>query len=774
MLIRKIHAAGFLRFVKPITINLEELGDGLVAFVGRNGSGKTSALETITAVLYGDLPSRSRKLSLYDRCTGRNASIGLEASVPWPGSLLEADVVFTVKLDATARKSEYNITADEEVMVDGKEATYRPLVEECAGSRDLVLASVFAAQNKRGQILSLPRSERKKLFAELLGLAELETLALAAYKRALAADQALVEDRASVRQLDEQLDGRDEIVSALALVVQTHDSIYLELEKAKAALVDAQVALGSNEELEQGILADRRRLDEAIDLDKRDARALASYDQDLAVVASMETIDVNVLNQGVEIRTAVEEVESLQKIETATEETIVRVTALEQAARETATVAATERIALARASDRVKEKRRQLELFADQAAAPCMTDPKWYAVPLKQGNIGGVDLRGTCDFLKLTRDAEAELKLAETWPEAIAFRDANTALVLATDICTAAARAFMSNAATPQELRQNLKETRELLAPARHMAAKLELLEAAGRRQDRHAAERIRLKDRLDQERDAVDEGREKLELATADLRLLVEEKEVRLPPAADRAIAKKVAFDADLLVDSIEKKQATASSEGERLKGQLEQIDKLVVIRTAKAAGLDIREVDAADWALLHEGLGPNGIQALLIDAAGPEVAAIANDLLGIAWEGRFSIEFQTLKPKKKGGGFQEVFDVRVYDAGKVRDAEDLSGGEKEVLSEAIGVAVAIFNSQRSAVRWRQLFRDETAGALDPESAQAYVAMLRRALELGSFSQIIFVAHQPEVWQAADAQVYFDEGTVSTIQEGEAWLATV
>lgn len=774
MKIRKIHAEGFLRFVEPITIDLEALGDGLVAFVGRNGSGKTSALETITAVLYGDLPSRSRKLSLYDRCTGRDASIALEAFVPWPGSILDANVVFTVKLDATARKSEYSITADDEVMVDGKEASYRPLVEECAGSRDLVLASIFAAQNKRGQILSLPRSERKKLFAELLGLHNLQALADAAYKRALEADRDLVEDRGRLRQIDEQLAGRAEVVSALSLVVQTHDTIYLELEKAKGVLVNAQVKLCANEQLEQAILVDRRLLDEAIDLDKRDGRAHAAYNEGLAAVEATETSDAEVIALGVEIRTAVDEVKSLQKIETATEETIIRVEALEQAARETSTVAATARVSLAAASDRVKEKRRQLELFTAQAAAPCMTDPKWYAVPLNEGNIGGVDLRGTCDFLKLTRDAKAELEQADDWPEAVAFRDANTALVLATDTRTAAARAFLGNAATPRELRQKLRETRELLAPARSMAAKIELLEAARGRQDRHAAERVRLLDRLGEESDAIGAGRKRVGASAADLRSLVEGAEARLPAAADREIAKHVAFEADLLVSSIEARQATARDEGERLKGQLEQADKLVVVRATRAAGVEIREVDAADWSLLHEGLGPNGIQALLIDAAGPEVAALANDLLEATWEGRFSIEFQTLKPKKKGGGFQEVFDVQVYDAGKVRDAEDLSGGEQAILSEAIAIAVAIFHSQRSNVRWRQLFRDETAGALDPESAQAYVAMLRRALELGGFSQIVFVAHQAEVWQAADSQVYFDDGTVSTIQEGEAWLATV
>jgi len=35
------------------------------------------------------------------------------------------------------------------------------------------------------------------------------------------------------------------------------------------------------------------------------------------------------------------------------------------------------------------------------------------------------------------------------------------------------------------------------------------------------------------------------------------------------------------------------------------------------------------------------------------------------------------------------------------------------------------------------------TAASLDPENAQAYVEMLRRALTLGGFQQVVFVSHQ-------------------------------
>jgi hypothetical protein len=38
---------------------------------------------------------------------------------------------------------------------------------------------------------------------------------------------------------------------------------------------------------------------------------------------------------------------------------------------------------------------------------------------------------------------------------------------------------------------------------------------------------------------------------------------------------------------------------------------------------------------------------------------------------------------------------------------------------------------------------------------------MLRRALALGGFAQVIFVSHQPEVWERADSRLFVADGRV-------------
>jgi ABC-type lipoprotein export system ATPase subunit len=90
-------------------------------------------------------------------------------------------------------------------------------------------------------------------------------------------------------------------------------------------------------------------------------------------------------------------------------------------------------------------------------------------------------------------------------------------------------------------------------------------------------------------------------------------------------------------------------------------------------------------------------------------------------------------------------------------------------LLDESLRLALAIFNTQRSGVPLRTLWRDETTGALSPENADRYVAMLRRAMELGGFERCLFIAHAEQVWQQADARIFIENGAVSFDEERAA-----
>lgn len=171
----------------------------------------------------------------------------------------------------------------------------------------------------------------------------------------------------------------------------------------------------------------------------------------------------------------------------------------------------------------------------------------------------------------------------------------------------------------------------------------------------------------------------------------------------------------------------------------------------------------DAEPLRLLAQALGPDGVLAFEIAAAGPRVTELANELLRSCYGPRFSIEISTLKELKKGG-YAEDFGVRVYDSQEGVWHASLTGpsvGEGVIVDEALRLALSLFAAERSGVPCQTLYRDETIGGLDADNAARYVAMLHRARELGGFCQVLYVTHDERAIGSADAVIRVDEGKV-------------
>ena len=179
--------------------------------------------------------------------------------------------------------------------------------------------------------------------------------------------------------------------------------------------------------------------------------------------------------------------------------------------------------------------------------------------------------------------------------------------------------------------------------------------------------------------------------------------------------------------------------------------------------ADLERITADLDDWRHLQAAFGRSGIQALEIDAAGPEVSELCNRLLHSCYGPRFTVQFETMAPRADGKGTKEVFDLRAIDTERGTDgsADQLSGGEQVLISEALSLAICIYNARRSGIPMEDLFRDECAGALSAINATRYIAMLRRALDLGGFHRVYFVAHQEYLWDLADAQLVVGDGQI-------------
>ena len=98
----------------------------------------------------------------------------------------------------------------------------------------------------------------------------------------------------------------------------------------------------------------------------------------------------------------------------------------------------------------------------------------------------------------------------------------------------------------------------------------------------------------------------------------------------------------------------------------------------------------------------------------------------------------------------------IAALDSERGRDAsaETLSGGERVLVGEAVSLALSVLACQRAGIERPTLVRDESGAALDPERGRAYVAMLRRAVDLTGADRCLLVSHSPEVQEMCDARV--------------------
>lgn len=807
-----LRVRGVTTFTQPAFVAFDALGPGLVAFVGPNGAGKSSFIESAAGAIYKAFPSRS---GWYEHCHGRDAYI--EAVFEDAGG---HEVKARVQIDTDARKTEGYLFVDGEPVTTGRSKEFEQQIEQRFGSWDLFLSSTFAAQNKAGNFLLLPRAQRKSLFVELLGLTRLEDLheqaktarqkAEADLQIARAAVERVGADVARLPELEHERDkAMEDVADATCRLAAAREAE----EAAQAAAHRARTAREQLQSLEQvvsstmrAVTAARAEVDNAAGAiptarraaearltevrvqnpDQREQRATDNRDAALKRIESRRRS----LNEQIGRADAVEKA----KAELAeAEKEQADLTTAEREARDLRSAYEKASVEAKAAGDHYGRARQQHERSLDELSqragllsqAPCSSASSWQDY---RAQSAPQDLAGKCPLIADAQRAKADLQNqdeAERQLSALqtAATVASTAAIEAERRAREAQKVVNPNRVMALDVRikrlRNVASEEQLIESARQQLAGLEQDVAGIEEMFRsEMAEVAAVRERIKQQEEAID-----LELTdaliAAEERALAAKKVLEAACAEYEAAKQKVAdftdatsdpTTADEALDAAKYSRATVEQQlraaDNRRATSTAMVDQLQGLRPqAEAAEAAARaaEQEVGDWTLVERALGRDGIQALEIDAAGPEVARLTNELLEACYGPRFSISFETLREKKSSPGeYIEAFDVTVYDRGIVRPAEALSGGERVVVGEALGLAMAIFNARKSGIHWQTAFRDETCGALDPENAQRYVDLLRKAMAMGGLHQIVFVSHSPEVWARADARLMVSDGTVS------------
>lgn len=155
-----------------------------------------------------------------------------------------------------------------------------------------------------------------------------------------------------------------------------------------------------------------------------------------------------------------------------------------------------------------------------------------------------------------------------------------------------------------------------------------------------------------------------------------------------------------------------------------------------------------------LEKAFGKDGVQALLIEEALPEIETHANDILDRLSEGSMSVQFATQKDYKDKNreDKKETLDILIGDGAGVREYELFSGGEAFRVNFAIRLALSRVLAHRAGARLQTLVIDEGFGSQDMDGRQRLIETIN--LVQPDFAKILVITHLEELKEAFPARI--------------------
>ncbi len=760
----------------------------LIAIVGKNGRGKTYCMETaIAGAAWRDTPSQG---SLVKRATASDS--WLESTITYQG---QRHILRHV-VDGVRQKSSAQVLdpeTREPLWPETLVSRFDEWADRNLPDRDVVFASIFAAQQSEGfvkmgsadridvilRVVGVARMERmakdareqetecKKKLAELVrritdirgGAAELQP-ALAAVSEALAgaqvAEASLVVARDTLAERQTAASERAVRVAARDAAAKMLAALNEQLASARARLAAANEALAAARSIQADAAAIRAAVEQlpAEDLALADLRA--AYQ---AADAGVRT-ELDPWREGAQRRAAVTLRRTAAQQRLADEKAILDAVAgkaaLKQAAEaERAAIAGAEAAVasavakhVAGLGERITSLRSGLEEVADSG----ISDPKATAERTLAADDAAIaaavevpkELAAARVAERAARDrqAVAERKLGDA--EKLAAREADLPAARA-DLAASekelsellaghavAAVSALARAISRLEVAVAGKAKAAEIEPLRALAARAGALDAS----DGRIAE-------LEPQVTAAETEIARLEAQVAAVEI------VDPGPAPDIATA----------ASAVATTEAAAKLAHESATKASEALARAREVET-KVAGLEqerlIVEADLSDWTRLALDHGRSGMQSAEVDAAGPELTTLVNDLLWTCFGPRFSVSVETQRLDSTGKKLIDECNIKVIDteAGTEKEVREHSGGERTILAEALSLGLTMLACGRAGFDRPTIVRDESGAALDPEAARAWIRMLRKAIEVTGADKLLFVSHNPELVRLADATI--------------------
>ena len=156
----------------------------------------------------------------------------------------------------------------------------------------------------------------------------------------------------------------------------------------------------------------------------------------------------------------------------------------------------------------------------------------------------------------------------------------------------------------------------------------------------------------------------------------------------------------------------------------------------------------------VLEKAFGKNGIPALLIEQALPEIEDSANEILRNLTDDKMSVQLNTLRDykDKTRDVKKETLDIIISDGFGTRDYELYSGGEAFRVNFAIRLALSKLLAKRAGARLQMLVIDEGFGSQDAEGREKLIETITAIQD--SFEKILVITHLDELKDAFPSRI--------------------
>ena len=165
-----------------------------------------------------------------------------------------------------------------------------------------------------------------------------------------------------------------------------------------------------------------------------------------------------------------------------------------------------------------------------------------------------------------------------------------------------------------------------------------------------------------------------------------------------------------------------------------------------------------------LRTAFGVQGVPAMIIEAAVPEIEDEANRLLSRMTSGRMHVRLETQR-ETRAGELRETLDIRIMDELGERPYENYSGGEQFRVNFALRIALSRLLARRAGAQLQTLIIDEGFGTQDAQGREKLVDAIRTIQD--EFACLLVITHIEELQDAFPARIHVTktpEGSTVTV----------